>query len=82
MKCFIMLLFLFSANTYPLDYISLKQQVGTDTSWISNSRFVIRTIKLDTIKDTFDYVIIKLQHPIDWELMLEDVQKTIDKKGK
>ncbi len=55
---------------------------SVDTSWLSNNRFVVRTIKLDTIRDTFDYVIIKLQHPIDWELMLEDVQKTIDKKGK
>jgi hypothetical protein len=59
---------------------TLFQRMGTDTIWLSNSRFVIRTIKLDTLQDTFDYVTVKLTHPIDWDLMIEDIKETLEKK--
>jgi hypothetical protein len=53
---------------------------AADTSWIGYSRFIIRTIRLDTLKDTFD-IIPKPAPGINWgKFDLEAFEKDMNKK--
>jgi hypothetical protein len=74
--CLIILLFisvLFSSDKFP----------KVDTTYLSNHSFVVRTIKIDTTIDTMEIIITKVKHPIDWDLMMEDIDQTLnDRKVK